>query len=207
MALIELTADDLCAMVSSPFPCEDGKIIDPVAVAHFLGLVESSASRFDEAVDESAPDADVATGDQNSEGARTADPRLVMVSLACSMEASRAVIQARALSPDAAQDGAERVSVKDSLEAFADGVIASPPFLSTVIPPPGSVVVVGTIIITIPTPPPVPPRWEVGEQLARTDLLAMATRFQAASKMPGIGATADDLAGAAARLIDAAIAR
>jgi hypothetical protein len=67
--------------------------------------------------------------------------------------------------------------------------------------------VIGTIIITIPAPPPVPPRWDEGEQLARTHLLAMATRFQAASKMSGIGATAEDLAGTAARLIDAAIAR
>ncbi len=74
-------------------------------------------------------------------------------------------------------------------------------------PPSGTVIVIGTVIIKVPTPPPVPPRWEVGDQLGRTDLLALATRFQAASKMPGIGSTADYLAGAAARLIDAAIAR
>jgi hypothetical protein len=67
--------------------------------------------------------------------------------------------------------------------------------------------VIGTIIIKIPSPPPIHPRWEVGERLARTELLALATGFQAASKMPGIGSTAEDLAGAAARLIDAAIAR
>jgi hypothetical protein len=35
----------------------------------------------------------------------------------------------------------------------------------------------------------------------------MATRFQAASKMSGIGPTAEDLAYAATRLIDAAISR
>jgi hypothetical protein len=52
MALIELTPDDLCAAVSSPFPCEEGTIIDPIGVAHFLGLVETTASRFEEASDE-----------------------------------------------------------------------------------------------------------------------------------------------------------
>jgi hypothetical protein len=195
MAIIELSEDDLCALVSSPFPCEEGKIIDPIGAAHFLGLVEPTASMFDQA------------SDPASAVAQTADARLVMVSLACSMEASQAVTQARAMSADAGQGGAERVSIKDSLDAFVDGVIASPPVLTTVIPPPGTVIVIGTIIIKIPTPPPVPPNWEVGEQLDRTDLLALATRFQAASKMPGIGSTADDLAGAAARLIDAAIAR
>jgi|SRR5690242_11519232 len=203
MALIELTADDLCAMLSSPFPCEEGKIIDPIGVAHFLGLVEPTASMFEDAADEPK----LATGDPASADTRTADPRLAVLSLACSMEASQAVTQARAVSPDTAQGGAERVSVKQSLDAFVDGVIASPPVMTTVIPPSGSVIVVGTIIIKIPTPPPIHPRWEAGEQLARTDLLAMATRFQAASKMPGVGATAEDLAGAAARLIDAAIAR
>jgi hypothetical protein len=207
MALIELTPDDLCAMVSSPFPCEEGKIIDPIAVAHFLGLVEPTASMFDQAIDEPKPDTSVPAGDRASAVARTADPRLVVLSLACSMEASQAVTQARAVSPDAAQGGAERISVKRSLDAFVDGVIASPPVLTTVIPPSGSVIVIGTIIIKIPAPPPIHPRWEVGEQLARTDLLALATRFQAASKMPGIGSTAEDLAGAAVRLIDAAIAR
>jgi hypothetical protein len=123
------------------------------------------------------------------------------------MEVSQAVTQARAESPTTAQGGTERGSVKDSLDAFVSGVIASPPVLTTVFPPPGSVIVIGTIIITIPTPPPVPPRWEDGEQLARTHLLALATRFQAASKMSGVGATAEDLADAAARLIDAAITR
>jgi hypothetical protein len=203
MAIIELSADDLCALVSSPFPCEEGKIIDPIGAAHFLGLVEPTASMFDQASDEPKPD----TGDPASAVAQTADPRLVMLSLACSMEASQALTQARAMSPNAAQGGAERDSVKHSLDAFVDGVIASPPVMTTVIPPPGTVIVFGTIIIRIPTPPPVPPEWEAGEQLARTDLLALATRFQAASKMPGIGSTAEDLAGAAARLIDAAIAR
>jgi hypothetical protein len=192
MALIELSPDQLCAALSFPFPCEEGKIIDPIVVAHQLGLIETTL---------------VSTEEQASADARTADPRLVMLSLACSMEASQAVTQARAVSPDAAQGGAERVSVKHSLDTFVDGVIASPPVLTTVIPPPGSVIMTGTITIKIPAPPPVHPRWEVGEQLARTDLLALATRFQAASKMPGIGSTAEDLAGAAARLIDAAIAR
>jgi hypothetical protein len=207
MALIELTADDLCAALSSPFPCEEGKIIDPIGAAHFLGLVETTASTFDQAIDEPKPDTGVGNDDPSVGVARTADPRLVMLSLACSMEASQAVTQARAASALDAQGGAERVSTKHSLDAFVDGVIASPPLLTTVIPPPGSVIVVGTIIITIPSPPPVPPRWEEGEQIARTHLLAMATRFQAASKMSEIGPTAEDLAGAAAHLIDAAIAR
>jgi hypothetical protein len=186
MALIELTPDDLCAMVSSPFPCEEGKIIDPIGVAHFLGFVET-ASTFDQAPDEPRPDTRVASGDPASAVARTADPRLVMLSLACSMEASQAVSQARSASPDAAQGGAERVNARNSLDAFVDGVIASPPVLTTVIPQPGSVIVIGTIIVTIPAPPPVPPRWEEGEHIARTHLLALAARFQAASKMSGIG--------------------
>jgi hypothetical protein len=203
MALIELTADDLCAMVSSPFPCEEGKIIDPVATAHFLGFVETTsvefdeAAEFDEAVDESEPDSGAAAANSASLVTRAADPRLVMLSLACSMEASQAVTQAR---------GGDE-SVKPSLDAFVDGALASPPELTTVFPPSGTVIVIGTVIITIPTPPPVPPRWDVGDQLGRTDLLALAARFQAASKMPGIGSAADDLGGAAARLIDAAIAR
>ena len=195
MALIELTADDLCAMVSSPFPCEEGTIIDPIAVAHFLGLVETGAAVFEDS-----------EGGVARKG-RKADERLALLSLACSMEASQAVTRARAASPDAAESEPERAHVKDALDAFTDGVIASPPVLNTVIPPPGTVVVIGTIVITIPTPPPVPPHWEEGEQLARTDLLALAVRFQSASKMPGIGTTAEDLAGAAARLIDAAMAR
>ena len=197
MALIELTADDLCAMVSSPFPCEEGKIIDPVATAHFLGFVETTSVEFDEAVDEPEPDSGAAAANSASLVTRAADPRLVMLSLACSMEASQAVTQAR---------GGDE-SVKRSLDAFVDGALASPPELTTAFPPSGTVIVIGTVIITIPTPPPVPPRWEAGDQLGRTDLLALATRFQAASKMPGIGSAADDLAGAAARLIDAAIAR
>jgi hypothetical protein len=199
MALIELTADDLCAMLSSPFPCEEGKIIDPVGAAHFLGLVETASVAFENTADESKPDSATAAGDSGSLVTRAADSRLVMLSLACSMEASQAVIQARG--------GGESDSVKHSLDAFVDGAIASPPELTTVFPPSGTVIVIGTVIIKIPTPPPVPPRWDAGEQLARTDLLAMATRFQAASKMPGIGSTAEYLAGAAARLIDAAIAR
>ncbi|NIK54300.1 hypothetical protein [Kribbella shirazensis] len=190
MALIELTADDLCAMVSSPFPCEEGTIIDPVAVAHFLGLVETGASESGNA-----------TADTGFAVDRKADPRLAVVSLACSMEASQAVTRARS------ETGADRVAVQQSLDEFVDGVIASPPVLSTVIPPPGTVVVIGTVIVTIPTPPPVPPHWEAGEQLARTDLLALAVRFHSASKMPGIGQTADDLATAATRLIEAAIIR
>jgi hypothetical protein len=196
MALIELTPDDLCAMQSYPFPCEEGTIIDPIAVAHQLGLVETSASIF-EAVEESKPE----------RAPSKADPRLLMLSLACSMEASRAVAHARTVSPDAAPGGAEGVNLKTALDDFVDGVIASPPVLTTVIPPAGTVIVVGTIIIKIPTPPPVPPRWEEGELIARTHLLAMATRFQAASKMSGIGPTAEDLAYAATRLIDAAISR
>ncbi len=196
MALIELTADDLCAMVSSPFPCEEGTIIDPIAVAHFLGLVETGAEVF----------GDVDTGIAPLKG-RKADGRLALVSLACSMEASQAVARGRTASPDAAESEPERAHVKDALDAFTDGVIASPPVLNTVIPSPGTVIVIGTVVITIPTPPPVPPRWEEGEQLARTDLLALAVRFQSASKMSGIGTTAEDLAGAAARLIDAAMAR
>jgi hypothetical protein len=207
MALIELSADDLCAMVSWPFPCEEGKIIDPIAVAHFLGFEEVTAPAFGQASNEPKPDAGAAGGDPAYGVARTADPRLVILSLACSMEANQAVTQARAVSLGPPEDGAEPVSVKHSLDAFVDGVIASPPVMTTVIPPPGSVTVIGTIIITVPAPPPVPPRWEQGEQLARTDLLALAARFQAASKLPGIGAAAEDLAGAAARLIDAAIAR
>jgi hypothetical protein len=197
MALIELTADDLCAMVSSPFPCEEGKIIDPVATAHFLGFVETTSVEFDEAVDKPEPDSGAAAANSASLVTRAADPRLVMLSLACSMEASQAVTQAR---------GGDE-SVKRSLDAFVDGALASPPELTTVFPPSGTVIVIGTVIITIPNPPPVPPRWDVGDQLGRTDLLALATRFQAASKMPGIGSAADDLAGAAARLIDAAITR
>ena len=164
MALIELTPDDLCAMVSSPFPCEEGKIIDPIGVAHFLGFVET-ASRFDQPLDEPKSDTGVASGDPASAVARTADPRLVMLSLACSMEASQAVSQARSVSPDAAEGGAERVSIKNSLDAFVDGVIASPPVLTTVIPPPGSVIVIGTVIVKIPAPPPVPPRWKRASRL------------------------------------------
>lgn len=201
MTQIELTPDDLCAMVGSPFPCEEGKIIDPIGVAHFLGLEEVSASSFDQDVAEPKPDAGAGPA---SAAARTADSRLVMLSLACSMEASQAVTQARAGDP---QVGSERANVKQSLDAFVDGVIASPPVLTTVLPPPGSVIVVGTVIITIPNPPPVHPRWDDGEQLARTDLLALAARFQAASKMPGVGETSQDLAAAAGRLIEAAIAR
>jgi len=199
MALIELTADDLCAMVSSPFPCEEGKIIDPVATAHFLGFVETTSAEFEQDVDASKPDSGTAAGNAASPLTRAADPRLVMLSLACSMEASQAVTRARG--------GDEGVSMKQSLDAFVDGAIASPPELTTAFPPSGTVIVIGTVIITIPTPPPGPPRWEVGDQLGRTDLLALATRFQAASKMPGIGSAADYLSGAAARLIDAAITR
>ncbi|RZT17395.1 hypothetical protein EV649_4934 [Kribbella sp. VKM Ac-2569] len=195
MALIELTADDLCAMVSSPFPCEEGTIIDPIAVAHFLGFVETGADVF--------ADADSGVARKG----RKADERLALLSLACSMEATQAVTRGRSASPDAAEGEPERAHVKDALDAFTDGVIASPPVLTTVIPPPGTVIVIGTVVITIPTPPPVPPRWEAGEQLARTDLLALAVRFQSASKMSGIGTTSEDLAAAAARLIDVAMAR
>jgi hypothetical protein len=199
MALIELTADDLCAALNWPFPCEEGEIIDPVGVAHFLGLVETTAATFDQA-DAPEPDTDVPAG----AAGRSVDPRSAMLSLACSMEASQAVSQARTV---AAQDDPERASIKNSIDAFVDGLIASPPVLTTVFPPAGSVVVVGTIVITIPTPPPVHPRWDDGEQLGRIPLLALATRFQSASKMSGVGAAAEDLAGAAARLIDAAMAR
>jgi hypothetical protein len=195
MALIELTADELCAAMSSPFPCEEGKIIDPLAAAHFLGLVETASVEFDEPKRDSG-----ATADGSAfEATRAVDPRLVMLSLASSMEASQAVTQARA--------GDETAEVKRSLDAFVDGVTASPPELTTVFPPPGTIIVIGTVIIKIPTPPPVPPRWETGEQLGRTDLLAMATRFQAASKMPGVGSASEYLADAATRLIDAAISR
>ena len=196
MALIELTPDDLCAMQSYPFPCEEGTIIDPISVAHQLGLVETSASIF-EALKKSKPE----------RAPSKADPRLLMLSLACSMEASRAVTQARTVSSEAAPGGADGVDLKAALADFVDGVIASPPVLSTVIPPAGTVIVVGTIIIKIPNPPPIPPRWEKGELIARTHLLAMATRFQAASKMSGIGEVAEDLAYAATRLIDAALSR
>ena len=206
MALIELTSDDLCAMLSSPFPCEDGKIIDPIGAAHFLGLVEPTASMFAQA-DEPKPDAGGTVRDSASPASRGVDSRLVMLSLACSMDASQAVTRARTASADAAQGSAERTGVKQSLDACVDGVIASPPIMTTVIPPAGTVIVIGTIIVTIPTPPPIHPRWEQGEQLGRIDLLAMAARFQAASKMPGIDVTAEDLVGAAARLIDAAVAR
>lgn len=204
MALIELTPDDLCAMVSSPFPCEEGTIIDPVAVAHFLGFVETSAATLEPVSDESLSP-DVLTPDPAA--GRSADRRLAMLSLACSMEASQAVTRARALRGTETEGASERAGVKQSLDAFTDGALASPPVLTTVIPPAGSVVVVGTVIVTIPTPPPVPPHWSEGEQLARTDLLAMAARFQSASKMPGVGATAEDLAAAASRLFDAAVAR
>lgn len=196
MALIELTPDDLCAMVSAPFPCEEGSVIDPIGVAHFLGLVETGAAVFEDAEGGFAP-----------KGGRTADERLALLFLACSMEASLAVTRGRTASPDAAEAEPERAHVKDALDAFTNGVIASPPVLTTVIPAPGTVVVIGTVVIKIPTPPPVPPRWEEGEQLTRTDLLALAVRFQSASKMPDIGTTAEDLAGAATRLIDAAMTR
>lgn len=153
-----------------------GTIIDPVAVAHFLGLVESGATGSENA-----------TADTGFAVRRETDPRLALVSLACSMEASQAVTRARA------ETTADRATVQQSLDEFANGVIASPPVLSTVIPPPGTVIVIGTIIVKIPTPPPVPPHWEAGEQIARTDLLAMAARFQSASKMPGIDRTPEDL--------------
>ena len=123
-----------------------------------------------------------------------------MVSLACSMEASQAVDRARAA-------GTDRAGLRQSLNAFTAGVTASPPALTTVLPPAGTVVVVGTTVLTVPSPPPVPPRWDEGERLSRTDLLALAGRFQAASKMPGVGDVAQDLAAAAERLIDAAMTR
>lgn len=205
MALIELTPDDLCAALSSPFPCEEGTIIDPIAAAHALGLVETGASVFEDA-------SAAVGGDADGRVKRTFDPRLVLLSLACSMEASQAVAAGRADGSGTAQAGAGGVgvgvdSVRDSLGAFVDGVIASPPVMTTVIPPAGTVVVIGTVVIKIPSPPPVHPEWEPGEQLARTDLLAMAARFQSASKVPGVGATAEDLVGAADRLISAAAAR
>lgn len=199
MALIELTADDLCAALNWPFPCEEGEIIDPVGVAHFLGLVEVTAATLDPSADE--PDGAGPAGAVR----RSADPRSALLALACSLEASQAVTRAR--TPAAAQDDPGWVGIKDSVDAFVDGVIASPPVLTTVFPPAGSVIVIGTIVITIPKPPPVPPRWEAGEQLSRTALLALAARFQSASKMSGVGGSAEDLAGAAARLIDAAVAR
>lgn len=196
MALIELTAAELCAAQSFPFPCEEGSIIDPVGVAHQLGFVETGAAIFEDADNGFVP-----------KGGRKVDERLALVSLACSMEASQAVTRARSASPDAAEAEPERAHVKDALEAFTNGVIASPPELTTVFPPAGTVIVVGTVIIKIPTPPPPPPRWELGEQLARTDLLALAVRFQSASEMADIGTTAEDLAWAANRLIDAAMTR
>ena len=101
MAQIELTPDDLCAMQSYPFPCEEGTIIDPIAVAHQLGLVETSASIFEAAADEQKPE----------RASSKADPRLLMLSLACSMEASQAVIQTRKVTPDAAPGGAEGVDL------------------------------------------------------------------------------------------------
>lgn len=200
MALIELTADDLCAALNWPFPCEEGEIIDPVGVAHFLGLVETGPGLFDQA-DEPTPDG----GDPAGAVRRSADPRSAMLSLACSLEASQAVTQAR--TPAAAQDDPERVGIKNSIDAFVDGVIASPPVLTTEFPPAGSVIVIGTIVITIPTPPPVHPRWDEGEQLSRIALLSLAARFQSASKMSGAGSAAEYLASGAARLIDAAVAR
>jgi hypothetical protein len=196
MALIELTAAELCAAQSFPFPCEEGSIIDPIGVAHQLGFVETGAAIFEDAGNGFVP-----------KGGRKADERLALLSLACSMEASQAVTRGRTANLDAEKGEPERADVKDALEAFTNGVIASPPELSTEFPPAGTVIVVGTIIIKIPTPPPPPPRWELGEQLARTDLLALAVRFESASKMADIGATADDLAWAANRLIDAAMAR
>lgn len=200
MALIELTPDELCAAVSWPFPCEEGKIIDPRAVAHFLGLVETTAAVFEPA-DQPTPDA----GGRVGMAGEAVDPRSALLSLACSMEASQAVSRARGSIP--AQGDPDRAGVKQSIDAFVDGVLESPPVLTTEFPPAGTVIVIGTIVVTIPTPAPVPPRWEEGEQLSRTALLALAVRFQAASKMSGIGVAAEDLAGAAARLIDAAVAR
>jgi hypothetical protein len=196
MSLTELTTDEVCATASFPFPCEEGKIIDPIGTAHYLGWVETGTSVVEDAGSK-LPAA----------GGRTADMRLLLLSMACSMEASQAVTRGRSASLDAEKGEPERADVKDALAAFTNGVIASPPELTTVFPPAGTVIVVGTIVIKIPTPPPPPPRWELGEQLARTDLLALAVRFQSASKMADIGATAKDLSWAAARLIDAAMAR
>lgn len=196
MSVVTLTADQICAIHSWPFPCERGKIVDPEAVLHFLGagavFVDRSggATAFFSAANRSV----------------SVDERLRWVDLMTGATISRAVAVQQAA--DTLENAGDTVFAanRSAIGKFVDGLVASPPICES-IPLVPVTVVVGGIVIVIPPPQQPPPNWEGGEQLSGIDLLSVGTRFQAAAAAVDAGPLREEFLAAGTRLFEIGAAR
>ena len=195
MSFVTLTADQICAMQSWPFPCERGKIIDPVGILKFMGATgvftngSGGATAYFPNGSHSAP----------------ADERLQWVELATGVTIGRATAAQQAADALKGAGDAVFAANQSTIGKFVDGLIASPPLFETIQIIPGTFVV-GGIIIVIPSPP-VPPNWGAGEQLSGIDLLSIGSRFQAAAAAIDTGPLQKEFLAAGARLFEAGAAR
>jgi hypothetical protein len=195
MGSVTLTADQICAVQSWPFPCERGKIIDPVGILKFLGATavftngSGGATAYFSNASHSAP----------------ADERLPWVELVTGATIGRATAAQQAA--DTLEGAGDTVFAanQSAIGKFVDGLIASPPLFDSIELVPVTVVV-GWIVIVIPSPPP-RPNWEAGEQLSGIDLLSIGSRFQAAAAAIDTSSLQKEFLAAGARLFEAGAAR
>jgi hypothetical protein len=195
MSIITLTADQICAINSWPFPCERGKIIDPETVLHGLGTV---------IVDPFGGGATVFT----PVGSRyeSLDDRSRWVALATGATIGRAVAVQQAADTVGEAGHAVAAANRSTIGKFSAGLVASPPACDPIAPMPVPVHV-GGIWIFIPQPPPPPPIWQDGEQLSGIDLLAVGTRFQVAAATVDAGPLREEFLATSARLFEVGAAR
>ena len=195
MSFVTLTADQICAMQSWPFPCERGKIIDPVGILKFMGAT---------AVFTNGAGGATAYFPNGTHSAR-ADERLQWVELATGVTIGRAMTAQQAA--DTLEGAGDTVFAanQSAIGKFVDGLVASPPLFESIELVPGTFVV-GWIVIVIPSPPP-HPNWEAGEQLSGIDLLSIGSRFQAAAAAIDASPLQKEFLAAGARLFEAGASR
>lgn len=205
MSIVTLSASELIAWHTYPFPPDPDHIYELDALAHLLELQLSPGTIV-------LPDSasGTVTVFSDSAEAKTATVRRSRwVALATSATLRRAVAQQELAGRlgDANTDAVLALN-RTELTAHVDGLLASPPVVEVVSPvTTRRVVVIGgiVIVIVIPGQPPNPqPHWEDGQQLGRLDLVAAAVRFQASADALEAGQLRDELTLGANRLLEAA---
>jgi hypothetical protein len=193
MSTVTLTAAQLCAIASAPFPCDPDKIVDPQGLGHWV---------FPNAIWVS-PDLSGGVNVVFAAANRSVsvDERRLWVAQATGATISRAVaVQQSADTLEGAGDMVLAAN-RSAIGKFVDGLTASPPICEQIpLPPTGGWGIV--IVVTPPPPPPPPPEWKPGEQLSGIDLLSVAIRFQAAATALDAGPLREEFLAAATRLFE-----
>lgn len=196
MTTVNLNANQICAIHSWPFPCEEGKILDPTGVLHFHG--------FDVVFPDQSGGATVVFSAANR--SVSADDRLQLLELAAGVTISRAMTVQRAADTVEGAGSAVFSANQSAIGKFVDGLVASPPVIDLGHFVPGTYVL-GGIIIVIKQPPPIHPEWKDGELLSGIDLLSIGSRFRSAAASIDAGPLREEFVAAGNRLFEAGAER